>query len=348
MHDRMRTFAVTVCAAAVLATSALLDAQDGQAKKPQPKHYLVDSVVATVNDAAIMFSQLRTAAAGRIQTLEQQFGRRLTVEEITAQLQNELKPLINKHAMAQAAKTFGIATPEQVEQYLRDELKRAEAEQLRDLGTHQKVARELQRNNLTWPTYLREQRVDKMSDLADDFAVGMRMQRQSNLYLTPRMLRDTYRENVDKFVHGAAANILVLKFTGPDAQSHAEQAAALWEKQPDLRPNELLAKIPGCKANRFPFSNLDDKSRESHPPALVDFALAGPEGKVSAPMALADGVVVARILDHRPVRNGKFEDPEVQQQLRAIAQNKVINEFRGQALERALARTEVWTNNRGQ
>ena len=336
MHRRMRPFA-----AAVFAAASLLSAQEPQPQKPAAGHVLVDTVVATVNDASIMLSELRTRAVGKVNNAERQIGRRLTEAEIGVLFQDELKPLIDKHAMAQAAKTFGIATPEQVEQYFRDEMKLEEADQVRDLGTHQEFSRELQRQGLTWPTYYREQRVEKMYRLAIEFAVSMRMQKQSNLFLTPSMLRKTWREHVGLFVHGAAANILVITFTGPDARGHAEQAAGLWEKA-NMTPAELLAAIPLCKANVIPFANLADQSRESHPPQLVDFALAGPEGRVSQPMALGDGIVVAKVIAHRPARNGKFEDAQVQGELRVFAENKVRAEFLGQALRRALDRTEYW------
>jgi hypothetical protein len=85
---------------------------------------------------------------------------------------------------------------------------------------------------------------------------------------------------------------------------------------------------------------------ESLRPELAEFALKGPEGSVSEPFVRAanGGTVVelARVLEFVAARDGRFEDPDVQQEVRLMCEFRVVAEFRDQATERARQRTEVW------
>lgn len=47
-------------------------------------------------------------------------------------------------------------------------------------------------------------------------------------------------------------------------------------------------------------------------------------------------------MDYVAARDGRFTDPDVQAEVRRIAEGKVIREFEVQALQRARDRTEFW------
>jgi len=273
-----------------------LPAQEGPPTAPaQNREVLVDTVIATVNDAAIMLSTIRTQTAGTILAAERSIGRPLRTPEILTVFASALDREVERHSLAQSAKSFGIATPEQVEQLFSDEMKREEAEQVRDLGTWQEFSRELQRQGRTWQTYWREQRVEKMFQFAQDFAIRMRMQKQSNLFLTPKMLRETYRREKGRFVHGAEAEIAIAIFTGPQAAEHAATAAAKWAQE-DISPRQLINGIDGATGTALPVvSHVTDSSREALASEMVDFALAGPLNQVSQPMPAGNGFHVVKI-----------------------------------------------------
>jgi hypothetical protein len=311
-------------------------AQDPQApaapRQPQPP-VLVDAVVATVNDSTILLSELRTLAAGRIRTIEARSGP-LSGAEVQRIYRDELEERIDVYRMAQSAKTFGVVAPEQVEQLFRAELERDKQDQVRDLGSYLEFSRELQRQGRTWQAYEREQRIEKLYDFAQSFSVWRRIQKQQNLYLTPRMLRETYAANRDRFVRSAQARVALVSFRGPNAQANAEQAAAMWSLQ-NLTSRELAQRFPDALATQ-------DLNASSLRPELREFGEAGPLNTVSPPMVRPGGVDVAKVIAYLPARNGKFEDREVQEELRELCHRQVLGEFRHQALERARARTEVW------
>jgi hypothetical protein len=311
----------------------LLPAQDPPAPKGPVR---VDAVIATVNDGAITWSELRNVADPFIRTQSAQLQRPLSAPEMEAIYQRALRDLIDKHRLAQAVKSFGVFTPEQIEMIFQRELTRQEQEQLRDFGSYPAIASELKRRGQTWGTAKSEKRVDIMSRFATDIAVYMRLQKQSNLYLTPRMLRETYERERRFFVHGAMARVSIVAFRDKDARATAEKAAAEWREQ-EIDASQL--------ATRYGAIALSEKEADSLAPelaAIKTFALAGPVGNIS-PAFEADGAVrIAKITAYVPERNGRFEDPAVQDELRVLCDKAVKDEFLNEALRRAGMRTEVW------
>ncbi len=317
---------------AVLAMLSPLCGQERPAPPAPP--ILVDTVIATVNDSAIMHSELMTLTAGRIRTL-QASGRRLAPADYEAAYDEELQRRVEWYTWAQAAKTFGVVAPELVESQVQRDLEQVEQDQVRDLGSYQAWSRALQNKGQTWPTYARELRVDKMADIAQDISVGMRMQRQANLYVTPRMLRDTFSKHRELFVHDAKAAVAIVMFVGQDAEANARTAAAAWRTE-DVTSRALARRFPDTIA-------LDETAASDLVPALSSFALAGPLDRVSDPLPRdGGGFQVAKVVRFVPARNGKFEDRDVQDQLRDLCQRQVRIEFESQAMQRAKQRTLVW------
>ncbi len=295
----------------------------------------VDTVVATVNDDVIMLSELRTLFGVSARTIESKQQRRLTNEERAYLVQAELNKLIQDRTMAQAAKTLGLADPAMIESLFQDELRREAAEQVRNLGTEQKFSQELQRQGRTWQSFEREQRAEKMRDFAEELSIRARLQKQQNLFLTPRMMQELYHREIDRFVRPAMAIVGAVVFRGDQAAEQAAAAIELWRKE-DLTSRAVADRFPGALSlGENDASTLDPELE------LTRFALAGPQGNVSAPMTSPAGLQVAKVLRFEPAMNGRFEDPAVQVQLRRIGLDKVIGELRQQALERAAARTEV-------
>lgn len=315
-----------LCAAAA---PVVAQTEPSQAKPP----VLIDTVVATVNDSAILHSELATLTAGRLRTLEAS-GRTVRPEDRDAIYADELRSRIDHHTWAQAAKTFGYVAPEQVEAWFQRELEREEQNQVRDLGSYQAYTRALQDQGRTWPTLVRQMRVDKLAGIAKDFSIEARMQRQANLYVTPRMLRETYERFRPQFVHDAEARVALLSFRGPQAAENAAKASAIWRAE-DLTARALAQRFPGATV-------LEGVTASALIPPLSTFALAGPVDRVSDPIPHEGTLQVAKIVLFAPARSGSFEDPAVQLELRDICDRLVRTEFALQALRRARQRTEVW------
>lgn len=316
------------------AIAGALGAQD--TAKPPTLRLLVDRVVATVNDSAILESNLRAVSAGPIAAHITQYGG-ITPNDRMAILQTSLQRMIDDYRLAKAAASLGPLSPEQVDQIVQSELDRARIAQERDMGVNE-MSRELKRTNRTLATEQNERRIDHQKKLAEDMTVGRRLARQANLYVTPRMLREMYQETRSTFFEREAkARVVQLRFTGPDAQQRAAEAAALWRKDGlDLR--QLAARFPGALV----IGEMSVDELASDLTALRQFALAGPEGAVSEPVSRGGDFLVARVTQFTSERHGRFEDPDVQRELQQLCTNIVVREFRGEVLKRAKDRTEVW------
>jgi hypothetical protein len=334
-HQGMRRVVLGV----VLCGASGLVAQ-GKKAPPLPKRLFVDSVVASVNDSAILQSKLFATVSGSILGAEAKAGRPLTLNEIGQMTTRDLRSLISDYQMAQAARSFGNVPPDRFDMILESELERDKEDRRRDLGGWGELSAELERTGQTWRTYADGQRMEKLQMLAEQFSIYERLRKQSNLYLTPRMLRDTYAQYRDEFVRKAMAQVSMVTFRGPDAAARAQAASDAWADQV-LTAREV--------ADRFgPATPLLSMRAKSLQARIRDFALQGPVGNVSQPIPRANGLIdVVKVMQFLPARDGKFADPDVQADIRRIASDQVLREFREQARNRANQRTEVWIYQNG-
>jgi hypothetical protein len=310
---------------------------------PNPRGYTVDTIVATVNDSSILLSELRTVAAGTLRELEARRGR-LLGSDIEAVLQNELTQLIDKHRLAHSAKSLGTYTPEQIESFYQSELEQDRKDQERDFGSMLSFSEAMKKKRQSWPTYVQEQRIEKMHQLARELAVNYRLAKQQNLFVTPRRLREAYDELRDvRFQVQGAAKVALVVFPDLAMRNEAEQASVTWQLQ-ELRPSQLAEKYPGA----ISLGEMVAEQLAADLAAVRQFALAGPAQRVSPPLEVQTrlapngGFCLAKITEFRAAQNRTFDDPTVQAELRRYCQAKVIRELEDQALQRAYERTEAW------
>lgn len=314
-----------------------------QAKAPAvprtPKRLFVDCVVASVNDSSILQSKLFRASSGQIKGQLFQ-GKRLSLDQIRGMTIRELRKLVTDHQMAQSARSFGNFPADRFDAILKSELDRDQQDRVRELGTEFAVSEDLARRGETWQTHRKELRTEKLTMLAKQFAIYERLRKQSNLYLTPRMLRDTYKEFQSEFVKEAVADTAILICTGPNAEANAKAAVEFW-RSGDWTAREVADKCSGVSPGlTLPARTLGRQ--------LKVFGMAGPVGNVSDPIQGAGGSYkVAKIMKWQAASDGRFEDPEVQALVRTIATRKVHLEFELQAQQRARDRTKVWVYENG-
>jgi hypothetical protein len=303
---------------------------------------LVDRVIATVNDSAILLSDLRRLAAGQVSAAQARLGRPLTPNETESIYRDVLRPLIEKHALAQAAKNFDYVPAGQVEAIFKSEMDREANEQIRDLGTEQAFAAELADSGHTWQSYVRERRVDKMQDLAVQFALSARFEQHHNLLVTPRMMKERLQAQRQLFEHGPRAEIAVVSFQGQDARDSAAAAAALWRTE-NLSAQQLAQRFPAASATAQANLRVTDETKGRLHDLLVDFALRNPVGTVSPPLLIGSDWRVIRVTEQQAARKAEFADPEVQATLRNLCMRMVLDDYKRQATVRAMHRTEYWS-----
>jgi hypothetical protein len=174
-------------------------------------------------------------------------------------------------------------------------------------------------------------------------AVGARLQNQLNLFITPRMMREAWRQSQASLA-STMAIVAVVGFSGRDDKTRAlaEEAARVWRAEQIPAP-ELAARF----RDRVATSQMTVALASSNPPRdlpkeLVDFGLAGPLGTVSEPFAAETSFQVWKVTDYSGGQQKSFDDPETQVQLRRLLEARVVDKLRDDALRRCMARTQPW------
>lgn len=301
----------------------------------------IDRVVACINDAVILNSDILTLIEGYVRTAR--LDRPLERHELRLLYEQKLGEQIDEHALSQAAKTLGMLTPEHVEAIVQQQLRRKEQEQEEQLGSMQRTTDELIRQGRTWEDYEREQRVAIQALLTRQLTVAERLRNQRTLFITPRMMREYYRNNRLRFVHDGFGH--VGKITLPDEET-ARRAAATWKEEP-LSPHELVARFLAEGALAPEHHLVDPLRKDVLTEDLYEFGRAGPAGRVSEPIPRHRngrllGYQVMKVLEHVPARNAPFEDEEVQAEIRNELLHQVEDYLLEEAIQRARERTHVW------
>lgn len=303
----------------------------------------LDQVVSTVNDAAILMSTLRATVDGPIGVKQQELGRPLTPAESGWLHREALEKLIDAHCMAQAAKTLGILPPQRVEELVQERLKEATRERVRQLGGEQRFSQELREQGSNWQTFVRDERLQIMSVLTEQIAIYGRLQNQKNLFITPRMMRDFYQQNRQRYVHGPRALVAWVGFlvegNREEILTRANAAAEAWDKEA-LTSQELSKRFPGARP--MPDVDMGDEAAPSSlQPFVREFGLSNPAGKVAV-IPQENAVWVLRVQDVREASKGAFEDLLVQADIRRELEQDVMLRLRLDAVKRSRERTYVW------
>jgi hypothetical protein len=321
-----------------------------QPQQPQQRNIVViDEVVSTVNDAAILASTVERTAGGAIRARELELGRSLTEAETLKERLKVLAKLIDEHSMAQATKTLGVLPPGRVEEVVQERLKQATREQVRQLGSELRFTQELKAQGQSWPSWERDQRLKIMSELAEGIAVWGRLQYQQNLFITPRMMREFYHKNRLQFVHGFLSTVARIGFfVEGDREAvlaGARKAAELWRTE-SLTSTEMTARFPAARAQPDLIDIGPDTPPDRVPQYVLDFA-ANQAGTVSDPVAVGENsVFVMKVLDHHEATNASFEDPQVQAAIRHALEQGVIRRLRDEAIQRSRDRTYIWPSGK--
>src|SRR5262245_53187887 len=117
-----------------LATALPVGAPRAQERLPDLRTFVpIDRVAATVNDTVILHSDVVTLSSSEVRVDEAEKGRKLTQQELERILARSLNSLIERAALAQAAKTLGVLPPDRVEEYIQQSLREDENSQMREL-----------------------------------------------------------------------------------------------------------------------------------------------------------------------------------------------------------------------
>src|SRR5262249_16805778 len=223
------------------------------------------------------------------------------------------RQLIAGGGRAGAPSPLGIAPPQRIDEIVQEMMREDERQQQRDFGSLMRWSEAWAQQNLTYDTYEREERTAKMVELTKQMAIGGRLQNQLDLFITPRMMRDTWRPNPANLASPQAI-VGVVGFGGRDDKTRAlaEEAARVWRAEP-LTASELAARF----RDRAATSQMTVVVSSSNRPRglqkeLIDFGLAGPPGHVCEPVPAESPFQVWKGNDYAGRQRKAFDQPETQ------------------------------------
>ncbi len=295
-----------------LATLMLTAITAGQEQKPPapppadapPRLY--DFVVAMVGDKAILASQVTEVWRARVQSMpntEPPSRQALLWYETVEQF-------VSLEMQAQSARLMGRSPDEveaQVERLVQDEMRRRAEES----GGLNEYVRRMGAIGQSMNSVVEDTRTQILYSMAHYQGILRDLQDQYALLATPKEMRERFLQNPKRFEVAGQARVAARRVgLQPDraaATAEAERVRAAWLALP--KPL-TTAGMEAAGAQVLDVSFLDPAS------VLIDFATTGEVGDVAEPRAEGAFLWVLALVERTPSRAGRFEDPQVQTQLR--------------------------------
>lgn len=267
---------------------------------------LYDFVVAMVGDKAILASEISDVWRARVQSSRE--------TEAPTRLHllwyETVEMFVGRDMQAQSARLMGRSPDEveaQVERLVQDELRKT----AEDEGGLNEYVRKLGVIGGSMNTVAEEARTRILYSMAHYQGILRELQDQFALLATPKEMHARFLEDPKRFDRPGHARVAArrvqVQADAAAAMAEAKRIAAEWTALP--RPLTADTMTAGG-AQILEVSFLDPASM------LIDFASTGQVGDVMEPRADGPFLWVLAIVEKTPSRPGRFEDQEVQIQLR--------------------------------
>ncbi len=295
-----------------------------RAPQRRPRRLLIDGVLGTIGDKAILQSSVSVELDAWIEGYTNKNGHPPSPQEWRARYIAILKKVENDEALAQAARSLPGTTRDRidsiVDQWLAEEAREEEAR----AGSINKLRDKLGLLGQTFEGQQEERRTQRLGQLAVQQSLQARWRDQFALAVTPAEMRQYYDENIDKFIAEPSADLAVIVVrTGNDpagALATAEKLAAAWRAAPTATAPDVARQFPGALA-LDPRTGVRNHPDDHNKPAIKQFAGDGKVGAVSAPIAMQGTIWILKVLRRIDGRNDRFDDPAVQARIQQILVN---------------------------
>lgn len=309
----------------------------------------LERVVAIVGDSAILERELRELVDARYEALVAG-GRAVDRKALRRET---LQQLVDRNTLAQGARTLGIIEPERVDAWLDQQMAKFEREQTEAFGSYGKMKADLDAQNRSWETMIRDQEIQKLHDITRWTYRNHKLQDQVELFITPKEMKQYFLLNLDRYQFGPRAQASQLAFPKGDGEASrqtaldaATKAAVHWREQGVTQ--EAVTERAGASVLQRPdLENLsnDDVERLGD---RATFALGQDRGTVSDPLETGSAFWVLKVVDRAPGQHEDltpdevFLEPGVQSQIRRELESRLYGALDRQSVLRSQIRTYVW------
>lgn len=315
-------------------------------KQPPAERRFLDGVLMTVDSRVILFSEVlddfESIQSGLVEANQ---GKPLTLRR-QRKIKNETMRKFQERAVkASAALTLPSSTPEQIAAYVERVLQAEKQDLINQYGSLAKMKEEMSRAGSSTFMIERNQRESILLNLARQ-ELFMRLRDRRALMITPKMLRDHYRKMVGSRRTGSVSDfarvvigIEQAENTAP-ALEKARQVIAAWRNS-DLSAVELAKKFGGIAIEN---KSLTLENIEKLDPFIARFIGKAKTGDVSESHVHISGVVVIKVLRRQAGNDYRWDDPMVQEQMRAELLAVEIRKLQLRNAMRDWDKVNLWTS----
>jgi parvulin-like peptidyl-prolyl isomerase len=285
---------------------ALVFQEQAPESKPAPLpvgvSLVVDGVAAIVNDAVITKSELDTE-------FKNQIVRGRFANPAEASKQRVLVEMADQLLLAHAAKRLKV-DERQIEEGVKQRIAKAEKE----AGGPAALRSQIQSLGRTYDEWQKEQYDEELTRRLQDAELGHGIRPEREIVITPTMIRDAYRSDIETFRVGPTVKgekILLSDARYGDREKALEKANELLRLIEKGRSFSDLARLYS-DFNPAYGGAMDWIERRGLDKKTETFLFDSPTGAVSPPMEVEDGVAIVRVAGKRPAGIRPLSDPQTQ------------------------------------
>lgn len=319
---------------------------DKPAKTAQPREQLINRVELTVDNKAVLRSQV---LADYYAVLEQNLAGGAKLDRVERrQLFAEVLQAHERQAVSsEAALSVLGADTEQINQTVERIRAFRKEENLKQIGSYSKMRESV---GLFGQSQFQRAQAEKetiLRDLARNDVLA-RFRDRRNLLITPKQLRKAYAEHVAQLPKEPSFILETLVFRPAEGEAldevraRAEQAAQAWRG--DLTARQVASAHQGIALrSRGRVRRSQARRRQAH---LQAFPLAAEGNGVSKPIPdpAGRGFYLQRIRGWRAAQAPAYDDPAVQQSLRAKLEEGTLRYEFERAARLAKQVVHIWHN----
>jgi hypothetical protein len=283
---------------------------------------LLDRVLMTVDNEVILLSEVEEEYAARIVARQKGLppGQTLDLRQRMLIYQQVRLDRLRAAVQAQAAWSIQGASPERIQQIVNQELQRRTQEQIKEIGSLNRLRQEQASGLMGSSAFIRDrrEREDILYNLAkQDFE--RRFRDRVALMITPKALRAHYKRRAPELRATAAKVLGVVRFDVPDQddpvapRASAGKAAAAWRESPKTG-TEIGAEFGG---DSRPHQRIAGSAAARLQPFIRSFVATATVGTVSEPIRFSGAFWVLKIVSETPGDTFRWDDIQVQNRLRA-------------------------------
>ncbi len=286
---------------------------------PQPEkgHQVLDEVVVTMGDKAILWSTLNEAYTARLTGL-MAGGKTFNTNERVDLWREVLKSFIGEAVRSQAVKTVGKFTPDQVEEIVNREMETWQERRIQEQGSLNKFRESLKKLGESEFTLRARARNEVYQQIAR-YEMEANLRDRRALMVTPAEMRKLYLKKLPEMQISASARLgmMSLKIQDPsqadEVLAKANKIIQAWGKE--SISSKQMAQRYGALAQQDRHIQ-DSGNKTSTAPWILDFVKGAKAGQVSQPIQRPTSIWILKLLEREGAQKYSFNDPKVQESLR--------------------------------